>query len=214
MHDYIELSLRTLFLYIVILIIFRMMGKREVGELSVLDLVVFIMIGEMAVVSIDRLDQPLMSTLLPMMILLITQITFAYFSLKSLKFRKVVDGSPTVIISKGKINENAMRSQRYNFDDLLAQLRSQNIINIGDVEYAILETSGELSVIEKFKVKKSAKTSPFPLVLDGELQEENLTFINKTPEWLIKELNKRGYTNLEIISFCSYNDGQLFIDEK
>ncbi|MBA9025699.1 MULTISPECIES: DUF421 domain-containing protein [Bacillaceae] len=214
MHDYIELSLRTLFLYIVILIIFRMMGKREVGELSVLDLVVFIMIGEMAVVSIDRLDQPIMSTLLPMMILLITQITFAYFSLKSLKFRNLVEGSPTVIISKGKINENAMRSQRYNFDDLLAQLRSQNIINIGDVEYAILETSGELSVIEKSKVKKSAKTGPFPLILDGELQEDNLTYINQTPEWLMQELDKKGYTNIKHISFCSYTDGQLFIDEK
>lgn len=214
MNVYLTVSLRTIIIYLLILLIFRLMGKREVGELSVLDLVIFIMIGEMAVLAIENFDKPIMYTVLPMLILLIIQIILAFVSLKSPKARKIIDGSPTVIVNKGKIDEAAMKSQRYNFDDLLMQLRAQNILSVSDVEYAILETSGELSVIEKKQVKKSDKTGPFPLILDGELLTSNLKYINKSPEWLMKQIEQKGYTDINLISFCSYVDGQLFIDEK
>ncbi len=214
MNVYLTVSLRTIIIYLLILLIFRLMGKREVGELSVLDLVIFIMIGEMAVLAIENFDKPIMYTVLPMLILLVIQIILAIVSLKSPKARKIIDGSPTVIVNKGKIDEAAMKSQRYNFDDLLMQLRAQNILSVSDVEYAILETSGELSVIEKKQVKKSDKTGPFPLILDGELLTSNLKYINKSPEWLMKQIEQKGYTDINLISFCSYVDGQLFIDEK
>ncbi|MGE8078405.1 DUF421 domain-containing protein [Peribacillus loiseleuriae] len=214
MNDYLTVGLRTVIIYLLILLVFRLMGKREVGELSVLDLVIFIMIGEMAALAIENFDKPIMHTVLPMLILMVIQIILAIASLKSTKVRKIIDGSPTVIVNKGKIDEAAMKSQRYNFDDLLMQLRAQNILSVSDVEYAILETSGELSVIEKKQVRKSDKTGPFPLILDGELLTSNLKYINKSPEWLMKQIEQKGYTDINLISFCSYIDGQLFIDEK
>jgi len=214
-QDYLTIVFRTLFLYAVILAIFRVMGKREIGELSILDLVVFIMIGEMAVVAIDEPHSPLLHAVVPMVLLMLTQITLAIFSLKSKKFRNIVDGQPTIIINKGKIDENAMRKQRYNFDDLMTQLRGKNIRSIADVEFAILESSGSLSVIEKIKNKDDEPQLgdiTVPLILDGNIEEENLKRINKTNLWLRQELKKQGYRDVKKISFCSFENGKFFID--
>ncbi|SFA48222.1 Uncharacterized membrane protein YcaP, DUF421 family [Anoxybacillus pushchinoensis] len=212
--EYVTIILRTLLLYGVILFIFRMMGKREIGELSILDLVVFIMIGEMAVIAIEQPKDPIFHTLVPMIVLTISQIVFAFFSLKSETFRRLVDGSPTVIISNGKIDEKAMRKQRYNFDDLLVQLREKNVKNIADVEFAILEPSSKLSVFEKEKGKKKTPSLTLPLIKDGVIQEEHLALIHQTPEWLVKQLAKRGYRRIDRISYCTYEDGAFYIDEK
>lgn len=215
MEEHLIIIFRTILLYILILVIFRLMGKREIGELSILDLVVFIMIAEMAVVAIEDTRDPLLHTILPMLLLMAIQITLAIISLKSKRFRDFVDGQPTIIINRGKIDEKAMRKQRYNFDDLLSQLREKDIRSIADVEFAILESSGKLSVIEKEKGKsKSEKRGDItiPLVIDGAISEENLKRIEKTNFWLRKELKKRGYREIKNISFCSYENGKFFID--
>lgn len=160
MEEYLIIVGRTLFLYAVILLIFRLMGKREIGELSILDLVVYIMIAELAVVAIETPDSEILKNVLPMLLLMVVQIVLAILSLKSKTFRDVVDGKPTIIINKGKIDENAMRKQRYNFDDLLLQLREKDISKISDVEFAILESSGTLSVFEK-RTAKRGNYNPF-----------------------------------------------------
>lgn len=216
MAEYFIIIFRTIILYLLILMLFRLMGKREIGELSLLDLVVFMMIAEMAAVSIENTHDPIMRTVVPMFLLMIVQIVFAYISIKSKKFREIIDGKPTIIINKGKIDETAMRKQRYNFDDLLLQLREKSISNIADVEFAILETSGKLSVFEKEKNNIQAKSGGFtiPLIIDGAIQESNLLFINKTNLWLRQELRKKGFQNPKDISFCSYQDGEFFIDTK
>lgn len=202
---------RTLFLYALIILIFRAMGKREIGELSILDLVVFIMIAEMAVISIEDPKVSLFRSILPMLVLLVIQIVMAFISLKSKKFRDVVEGKPIVIINDGKIDEEEMRKQRYNFDDLLLQLREKNVRNIADVEFAILETSGKLSVFEK---EKKAGGITIPLIVDGEIQEKNLERIEKNQLWFRQELRKLGYKDMKNISFCSYQDGKFYIDLK
>ncbi|AIE60866.1 DUF421 domain-containing protein [Bacillus methanolicus] len=211
MEEYILITFRTLFVYGLILLIFRLMGKREIGELSVLDLVVNIMVAELAVVAIENTKDPLSHTVLPMGLLMIVQFVLAFLSLKSKKFRDIVDGMPTVIINKGKIDEEAMRKYRYNFDDLMLQLRENKIQNIADVEFAILEPSGNLSVFEK---KDSKGNITMPLIIDGAIQEENLRNINKTNLWLRQELRNMGYKDIKEISFCSFQDGQFFIDLK
>lgn len=149
MESIIFISVRTVVMYVIILLIFRVMGKREIGELSVLDLIVFMMIAELAVIAIEDPQMKLMDAISPMIILMIIQIVLALISLKSRKFREVVDGRPTILIKNGKIDEKAMRKQRYNFDDLLQQLREKDIFNVADINYAILEPSGELSVMKK-----------------------------------------------------------------
>jgi uncharacterized membrane protein YcaP (DUF421 family) len=220
MEEYMTIVARTLFLYFLILIIFRLMGKREIGELSHLDLVVFIMIGEMAVVSIENTEDPLLYTVFPMIILMLLQISLAYISLKNKRVRDLLDGKPSVIISNGQIDEEAMRKQRYNFDDLLMHLRDKNIKNVSDVEFAILETSGKLSVFEKKDQQEKQKEtsnsygSIYPLILDGEVQEQNLAMLNKTNFWLRQQLRNLGYKDLKKISFCSYENGTFFIDLK
>lgn len=210
-EDYLTILARTLLYYVVILIIFRLMGKREIGELSILDLVVFIMIGEMAVVGIADTEKSLFLTIVPMILLMIIQIIMAIVSLKSKRFRDLVDGKPTVIINRGKIDEDAMRKQRYNFDDLMTQLREKDIRSIADVEFAILESSGSLSVIEKLQNSKEGDIT-IPLIVDGMIEEENLSRINKTNLWLRQELKKKGYRDIKQISFCSYENGKFFVD--
>ncbi|KAB7709206.1 DUF421 domain-containing protein [Bacillus aerolatus] len=210
---YWTIILRAIFLYIVILFIFRLMGRREIGELSILDLVVFLMIGEMAVLAIEKHEDPLMHTLVPIAVLVLIQIISAYISLKSVKFREFIEGKPEIIIKHGKIDEKAMRRQRYNYHDLLLQMREKDIRHIDDIEFAILETSGSLSVLPKENKRKNGSFT-LPLVLDGKVHHEHLEMINQTEQWLIRELTKRGYKNIEKVSFCSFHDGRFFIDEK
>lgn len=210
MEEYLIIVVRTLFLYAVILLIFRLMGKREIGELSILDLVVYIMIAELAVVAIETPDSNILKNVLPMFLLMVVQIVLAILSLKSKTFRDVVDGKPTIIINKGKIDENAMRKQRYNFDDLLLQLREKDIAKISDVEFAILESSGTLSVFKRKDSKEGGIT--IPLIIDGTIQKTNLETINKSDFWLRQELRKEGYKDISTISFCSYENGQFYVD--
>lgn len=217
MEDIWTVILRTLFLYLLIVIIFRLMGKREIGELSLLDLVVFIMIGEMAVTAIEKPDKPLFISILPMVLLLFIQLTLAFLSLKSQKVRDTIDGQPSLIIDQGQINEEEMRRQRYNIDDLLTQLREKDIKNVADVEFAILETTGKLSVFEKDKYNQTdqAYNLPFPLIKDGRVQEDQLKRIHKTNLWLRQELRKVGHKDLKKITYCSIDDnGKLFVDVK
>ncbi|WP_270577794.1 DUF421 domain-containing protein [Caldifermentibacillus hisashii] len=210
MEIYGIISLRVVVVYLLIVLIFRLMGKREIGELGIIDLVVFIMIADIAVISIERYNESFFKPLLPMGILVLIQIIFSHFSLRSRSFRKLVDGEPTIIIKDGKIIEKQMKKQRYNFDDLLMQLRENNIRFISDVEFAILEPTGKLSVIKKEKNKTGYTVG---LIIDGELQEEKLSELNLNKEWLYDELNKRGIKNLKEISFCSYENGKLYIDK-
>jgi uncharacterized membrane protein YcaP (DUF421 family) len=214
-EQYLTIMFRTIFFYVLILVIFRLMGKREIGELSILDLVVFIMIGEMAIVAIDNPERKIILTIVPMVLLMLIQIILAKLSLKSKKFRDLVDGKPTIIINRGKIDEDAMRKQRYNFDDLLTQLREKDIRSIADVEFAILESSGSLSVIEKMNNsdgKPKDGDITIPLIIDGNIEEENLSRINKTNLWLRQELKKMGYRDVRKISFCSFENGKFFVD--
>ncbi|MEK3890606.1 DUF421 domain-containing protein [Bacillus sp. FSL K6-3431] len=213
MESLIIIILRTILFYGVIVVIFRLMGKREIGELSVLDLVVFIMIGEMAVVAIEQHKDSIWHSLVPMVVLLLIQLGMAYGSLKSRKFRHLIDGHPSFIIKNGKLDERMMRKLRYNFDDLLMQLRMKDISNISDVEFAILETSGQLSIIKKGRNGKDGSYT-IPLIIDGHIQYEHLSEAGISEQWLLKELQSRGHNEIDKISFCSHQDGQFYIDYK
>ncbi|NBD25944.1 YetF domain-containing protein [Paenibacillus glycinis] len=148
--EYWSLLFRTLLIYLVVFVIMRLMGKREIGKLSVFDLVISVMIAEIAVFVIEDTKRPIMDGIFPMILLLLIQIGIALISLKSRKMRTMIDGEPTFIVEQGKINREAMRKQRYNLDDLLLQFR-ENKTNIADVEFAILESTGKLSIIQKDK---------------------------------------------------------------
>lgn len=209
-----SMTIRTIAIYLIIAFFFRIMGKREIGELSLLDLVVYILLTEIAAIGIDNHDQPIFEVAYPMLLIVGIQIIFSLISLKSVKFRKLLDGSPVLIISNGKILEKEMKKQRYTFDDLLLQLREKDIGDIRDVEYAILEPTGKLSIFKKNSEENRHSALTFPLILDGIVQEDNLSHYKKDKEWLLQQLKNHGYTHFEQISYCSVRDDEVFFDKK
>ncbi|WP_144511187.1 DUF421 domain-containing protein [Bacillus sp. FJAT-22090] len=209
MHDLLIIMLRTLIMYWIILGILRIMGKREVGELSIFDLVVFLLIAEVAAFALDDPDNNFFHAIVPMLCLLIIQVTVSYFSLKSKKFRDAMEGIPSIIMKDGIIIEKEMRKQRYNLDDLLQQLREQQIGSIQSVSYAFLEPSGNLSVF-----KKEEEQYVFPLIIDGDIQQDHLERIGKNEKWLREELEKLSISKVEKIFYCSYEDESLYIQLK
>ncbi|SDH57175.1 Uncharacterized membrane protein YcaP, DUF421 family [Alteribacillus persepolensis] len=208
--------LRTLLVYLFLLVILRVMGKREIKELSVLDFVVSIMIAELAVTSIENVSIPVLESFAPITALAVIQILLAYLSLKSPKLRHIIDGKPTVLISNGKIDEKEMKKQRYNFDDLLMQIREKDVKDISDVEFAILEPSGDLSVFEKESNEEDQEYSyPVPLIIDGVVQNEQLQRVGKDELWLRRELRKAGIESTKAVSYCVMQEnGILYIDMK
>lgn len=202
---------RSIFFYILITIVYRLMGKREIGELTIMDFIVSIFIAEMVAISIENYKSNILLSIIPIGVLVVLQIGFSYISLKSHGARKVVDGEPSVIINRGRINLKEMLKQRYNLDDLLTQLRSQSIKSIEEVDYAILETSGKLSIFKKSDDKD--RTYPLALILDGKLDENVLVQIRKTRNWLNKELEKEKIA-VEDIFYAFYRNKKLYIIEK
>ncbi|MCI8459776.1 MAG: DUF421 domain-containing protein [Bacilli bacterium] len=208
---YFTVFYRSVFFYLLITFLYRIMGKREMGELTIMDFIVSIFIAEMVAISIENYKSDILLSIIPIVSLVALQIGFSIVSLKNQKARNVVDGEPSVIINRGKINFKEMLKQRYNLDDLLTQLRGQSIKSIEEVDYAILETSGKLSIFKKSDDKKS--TYPLALILDGVLNEDVLLQIRKTKIWLNKELEKEKIS-LDNIFYAFYKNNKLYIIEK
>ncbi|WP_391116163.1 DUF421 domain-containing protein [Psychrobacillus sp. L3] len=209
MNDILIIIIRTFILYWLILVILRLMGKREVGELSIFDLVVFLLIAEVGAFALDDPKSNFFHAVLPMIILLIIQITVSYISLKNKKFRDVMESKPSIIVKDGIINEKEMRKQRYNLDDLLQQLREQQIGSIQSVNYAFLEPSGNLSIF-----KKDSEQFVFPLILDGEIQKNHLQRIGKDEKWLMEQLQAQYIDDEKKVFYCSYENDSLYIQLK
>ncbi|MFJ6208244.1 DUF421 domain-containing protein [Lysinibacillus sp. NPDC092081] len=209
MEEYLTIIFRTCFLYVFILIIFRLMGKREVGELSVIDLVVSILMAEVAAFALDDFESPLFNVILPIIILFFIQIITAYLSLKNKKFRDLVDGDPVLLIRDGVILESEMRKQRYNLDDLCQQLRENGNASVTDIAYAYLEPSGNLSVYEK-----DEKAFVYPLIIDGDIQDRHLKVLHKDTDWLMAELAKNNITDSNTVFFCVWEEDHLHIQLK
>ena len=206
---YLFISLRTGFFYILIIVVYKIMGKREIGELSIIDLIVSIFIAEIVAISIENYKDSVLISVIPILILVLLQIVTSKLSLESKKVRDLLDGKPSVIINRGKVNLREMKRLRYNLDDLLCQLREQSIKSIQDVDYAILETNGRLSIFQK----KDGPEYPLAVILDGEIDEDVLFEIKRGKGWLLKELERKNIP-LENIFYASYQNKNLFIIEK
>lgn len=201
---------KTLFIYVLVAIIFRVMGKREVGQLGTFDLVVFILIAELVALSLENKANFFLN-LVPVIILVLLQIVIAKISLKSVKFRNFVDGKPVIIIKKGIVNFKNMVEQRYTLDDLLLQLREKDVRSLDEVDYAILETNGKLSVFKKDD--KDKKTYPLPIILDGKVEFDNLYAIGKTKTWLLNTLIEKNISANDVF-YAFTKNGELYIIRK
>lgn len=201
---------RTVLFYFLVVIAYKIMGKREVGELGVFDFIISMLISQLIAICIENYKDPIWFVIVPTLILVLFQIVFSFLSLKSNKFRDILDGKESVIISDGKLNFSEMKKQKYNLNDLLLQLRDKGIRTIEEVDYAILETNGKLSVFQK--QDDNNNVFPLPLVLDGVIEENNLKFINKTRKWLNNELSKKKI-NLDNIFYAFYKDDDIYVIE-
>jgi len=141
--------IRTLLLYAIVIVAMRLMGKRQIGQLQPFELVVTLLLSELAAIPMENPGIPLIYGLTPILTLLTAQVILSFISLKSERARSLICGTPNVLIENGKIMEHELQRLRYNLSDLLEQLRANNIPNVADVEFAILETSGQLSVVPK-----------------------------------------------------------------
>lgn len=206
--QYLIVLFRSLLFYVMITALYRFMGKREIGELSIMDFIVSIFIAELAAISIENYKDNLFLSIVPIAVLVIIQIVVSRVSLKSEEFRNMVDGEPSMIINRGKINFEEMLRQRYNLDDLLTQLRARSIKSIEEVDYAILETSGKLSVFKKEDDK--TRSYPLPVIIDGKVQEDVLVQIGKSKEWLEKRLFDEGCSEKDIF-YAFYQKRNLFL---
>ena len=208
---YFKVFYRTTFFYVLIALVYRIMGKREIGELSIIDFIVSIFIAELVAISIENYNSNVLLSIIPIITLVILELISAYIAMKKKKIRTKLEGEPSVIIEKGIINFKEMKNQRYNLDDLLMQLRNESIKSIEDVDYAILETSGKLSIFKKQDDPKS--TYPLPIILDAEIQKEVLNKIQKDEYWLEKELKKEKI-ELSNIFYAFYRENNLYIIQK
>ena len=200
---------RTLFFYFFITLAYRIMGKREVGQLGIIDLIVSILIAELVAISIENSNDSIMLTIAPIVLLVALELFLAYLSIKSRTFRTIFGGKPSLIIVNGKINYHEMVKQRYSMDDLLLSLRQKEIRNIEDVEYAFLEPNGKLSVF-KYNFFKIKSAYPMPLIVDGTIQDKALKYIHKTKVWLEKELDKKKL-KLKDVFYAFYKGGKIYL---
>lgn len=200
---------RTFFYYILFLVLFKVMGKREIGELGVNDLLVSVLFAEFATLAISNYKEPLLITLIPTLIIVFLQVIVSFLSLKSIKIRNLVDSSPALIMKNGNINFKEMEKQRYNLEDLLTQVRDKGIKSLDEVEYAILENNGKLSIF----LKDDKNIYPMPLIIDGVINYQTLVDINKDKLWLMKIL-KNEHTSLEQVFYAFYKNNKCFIIKK
>lgn len=216
---------RTLIFYAVLLFLLRIMGKREIGSLSPFDLVVTIMIAELAALPMENPDVTLVDGLVPILTLTVAEIVVSYATLKSESLRSLLTGSPSIIIRGGELIESEMRRVRYNLSDLMLQLRLKGVSNIADVEVAILETNGELSVILKSQyrpvvpadldIETEYEGLPLILIVDGVVNQFNLKQAGVNSDWLTARLKERGIDSTTDVLVASLDTvGRLFIQRK
>ncbi len=205
---------RTLILYLVVILSLRVMGKRQIGELQPTELVVAIMISDLATVPMQSIDMPLLAGIIPVITLMLAEVFISFAGFKSKLLRRIITGDPSIVIYKGVINEKELERLRYNVSDLLEELRLNNCYNIADVEVAVLETSGKLSVMPK-SGDTSGSGLPYIIISDGSYNKGEVKRAKLTTKQVEEKLKKMGISNVKSVFLCSIDaKGEMFVQPK
>lgn len=215
---------RAIILYIIVLIVMRLMGKREIGQLQPFELAISIMIADLASIPMTETGVPISNGIIPILGLLLMHLIISIINMKSIKIREIVCGKPSILIYRGKIDEKVLKKERFTINELQERLRGNSIVNLGDVEYAILETSGEVTVIQKpekrntipedFNIKPDYEGIPYDLVVDGKIMYKNLKSIGKNYTWLKNQVEKFNMKPEEALVVTIDGKGQIFCQKK
>lgn len=215
---------RAVVLYIIVLIVVRFMGKREIGQLQPFELVISIMIADLASTPMSEIGIPITNGIIPILGLLVMHLIISAINMKSIKAREILCGKPRILINRGKIDEQALEREKFTINELEERLRGKDVMNLGDVEYAILETSGEISVVlkpgkrgtipEDFGITPEYEGMAYDLVIDGQVMYQNLKILGKNYEWLKKELNNLNMKPEEVLVATIDGSGTIFAQKK
>ena len=215
---------RSMFLYIIVLVVMRLMGKREIGQLQPFELVISIMLADLASIPMSGLGIPIFNGIVPILGLLTMHFIISFLNLKSIRFRELTCGKPCILIYRGKIDEKALVKERFTLNELQERLRGNNVFNISDVEYAILETNGNVSVIlkpekrntipEDFGISPEYEGIAYDLILDGQVMNDNLNKIGKNYKWLEKQVKKFKTIPAECLIATIDGKGNFFCQAK
>ena len=216
--------IRAIVLYIIVLVVMRLMGKREIGQLQPFELAISIMIADLASIPMTETGIPISRGIIPILGLLVMHLIISMLNMKSIRAREVICGKPRILIYRGKIDETALKKERFTINELEERLRGNNVVNIGDVEYAILETSGDVTVIQKpnkrtttpedFNMMPDYEGIPYDLVVDGKIMDANLKEIGRNYAWLRKEVAKFNMAPEEALLVTFDGKGQIFCQKK
>lgn len=216
--------IRAIILYILVLIVMRMMGKREIGQLQPFELAISIMIADLASVPMADIGIPIFDGIIPILVLLVMHLVISNINLRSIKIRKVICGKPSILVYRGKIDEKALKREKFTVNELQERLRGNNVFNVADVEYAILETSGQISVIQKpnkrtttpedFDIMPDYEGMTYDLVVDGKIMYENLKALGKDYNWLEKEARKFKINPREALLMTIDGKQEIFCQAK
>ena len=215
---------RAIVLYLIVLVVMRLMGKREIGQLQPFELAISIMIADLASIPMTEIGIPIFNGIVPILGLLVMHLILSLINLKSLKAREIICGKPSILIYRGKINEKELKKERFTINELEERLRGNNVVNLVDVEYAILETSGQVTVIQKpekrntipedFNIVPEYEGIPYDLVVDGKVMNKNLKAIGKNYNWLKKQVEKFDIKPEEALVVTIDGKGQIFCQKK
>lgn len=216
--------IRTIILYILVLVVMRFMGKREIGQLQPFELAISIMIADLATIPMAETGIPISNGIVPILGLLVMHLAISVTNLKSIKMREIICGKPAILIYRGRIQESIMKKERFTINELEERLRGYNVTNIGDIEYAILETSGQISIIQKpnkrnaipedFGIMPEYEGIAYDLVIDGKVMQENLKKLDKDYNWLLKRLEAYKVKPEEVLIATIDGKGNFFCQEK
>lgn len=199
---------KTVFSYFFLLIILKLMGKRELSQVSIFDVVIFLIMSELFSLALNDPKSSLLHFVIPVIIIVILEIISALVSLKFPKIRKFLEGKISFIIYKGEVDYKVMKKNRYNIPDLMLQLRNKDIQSPVEVEYAILEGNGNLNIIKKADI---IVEYPDPLIIDGKINQEALKVLNVDENFIYSNLSKQGFTSPEQIFFCQWLKSGFFV---
>jgi uncharacterized membrane protein YcaP (DUF421 family) len=211
--------LRSIILYIAVLIALRIMGKGEIAEMNCFDLVITLLIAEVAAVPMENNDIPILKGIASITGLVFMQTVVSYLGLKSRIFHKLFSGCPSILINNGTIEYKTLKKERVNIEELMEQLRMQGYFNIKQVQYAILETDGSLSVVPTTNYNSTPSVSfnhlPVPLIIDGKICNDGLKFLEKDSSWLKGVIKSNHIAEIKDVLICILDEyDKIFIQSK
>ena len=216
-----NIFLKTIIIYFFLLLAVRLMGKKEIGQMQPVELVAIIIIADVASVPMQNVGTPIVQGIVPIFALLTVELVLSYLNIKFDFFHKIISGKPSVLIGRGKVIQKNLKKQRYTIDGLIEQIRMAGYPDIRDVDYAILETSGQISVIPKENQEANSQNSnndyvgyPRIVIMESKVYKENLTALGVNEVWLEKRLKENSLKLKDIFIFVVDESGKIFYQKK